>query len=322
MKTIPCISIIIIFFIAINLISQTQPHFKHRTYYPESWLGEGLSICDDAFPDTGLFAITDISSNEPLDCYPFHSGHVEGVSDTITLSVHLKNYNTNAYDISSLQPENWFTPVLYHQRDDPRKFEPIADISNFSVSFQYWSNGIFERVTKPQAIPSIFASIGEYFLIYYVWGLPIGRNRLMMKTTPSVPDGFKLLVSNSGLVWVTKPTHLADTLNAQGACFWRAVYADDYLGAISRADSMLIYNQYSIPGYLLRAYAYSDLGDSLLKVTALDSAIAIAERYGDPAVPDTSKMNIYWKLWYDDIVNHIKYYRWKHISGNEKISNL
>lgn len=302
--------------------AEERPHYRMRTYWEEDWRGESFHFGEDAYPDTGLFAITDKYSNEPMFCYPFHSGHVSGLSDTVEFVVHFKNRNSEAYDISSLQPEAWFTPVLYRVNDNPRKRYPIADTSNFDCSFQYWQNGMLEPVAKPQSIPSVHGSNTNYFLVYYAWNLPVGTNRLMMKTTSAAPEGVRSLVSNHGLVWVIKPVDLGDTLNAYGACFWWYLLADEDSSALAWTDTMLTYNPYSIPGYLLKAYAHSDLGDSLLKVTALDSAIAIAERYGDPVVPDSSDMNHYWKLWYGDILNHAKYYRWKHISGNQKASNL
>ena len=318
-----CIIGVLVLVAVFNIFSQTPPPYKQPSYFPEDWRGEGFPFADDAYPDSGLFAITDMNPNEPLRCYPFHSGHVIGISDTVALIVRFKNYNTEPYDISTMQPETWFTPLLYRYNDNPRKSHPITDTSHFNVSFRYWENGVIERVTKPQAIPSSFSSTATgYALVYYVWNLPVGRNRLLMKATTSAPPGFRTLISNRAAVWVTKPTDLGDTLNAYGACFWRAFDADDYTGALVWVDSMLTHNQYSIPGYLLKAYAHSDLGDSLAKVTALDSAIAIAERYGDPVVPDTSKMGMYWKMWYDDILSHIKFYRWKHITGNEKMMNL
>ena len=319
----------ILFFILLAIIildsvifSQTQPHYKPIQYTSELWRVEGSTIGDDAFPDTGLFAITDAYPNEPFGCYPFHSGHVKGISDTTVFIVHFKNYNSTSYDISTQQPHTWFTPVLYEENLNPRFSNPKADTSQFDIGFQYWSNWGDDIVTQPTSIPSVGGGNEQYLLIYYVWNLPVGRNRLVMKKTAAAPSGFKLLVSNSGVVWVTNAKDLGDTLNAYGSCYWRAHYADNLTTALSWTDTMLTYNQYSIPGYLLKAYAHSDLGDSLEKVTALDSVIAIGERYGDPVVPDTSDMNMYWQMWYDDIMNHAKYYRWKHITGNEKISNL
>ncbi len=311
-----------IFISACNLYCQSQPHYHQTRYRSECWMGEGYSYSDDAFPDSGFFATTDIEPNEPLWGYPFHSGVVKGVSDTTIIAVHFRNFNDTPYGISSLLPKDWFTPVIYHQNSSPRTSKPIADTSNFDIGFKYWSNWGDDIVTQPKSIPPAGDGNEEYLSVYYVWNLPVGRNRLCMKTTSLAPTGFRLLISNTGIVWVTKPTDLADTLNAHNACFWRARLADDDSAALAWTDTMLTYNQYSIPGYLLNAYAHSDFSDSLAKVTALDSAIAIAERYGDPVVPDTSEMDVFWKLWYEDILNHMKYYRWKHITGNEKMINL
>ncbi len=279
----------------ILIAADPKPEFRQPQYSSECWRGgpDMGQYMSDSKPDTGLFAIAYIKPNEPAWCYPMHSGNIAGVSDTITVTVSLFNRNETDYIIASQQPENWFMPVLYETSADPRTALTIPDTSTLGYRFQYWDNWFNLIVPQPAAIPYSGDGNVRYSLVYRVWNLPVGMTRLMMDTTEYAPDGFRLLVRANGAVWISKPTALADTLNAFGACYWRSFWAGTSTTSLSWVDSILTYNPSSIVGYCLLARAYGGLLHTTGILTALDSVIAICERYGDPAAPDTSEMSFY-----------------------------
>ncbi len=302
------------------VISQ-WPDYKQPRYHSECWRGggHGCNYYSDARPDTGLFAIVDIWPNEPPGGYPMHSGYVKGISDTVVLDVELYNRNSNPFDISSYQPENWFVPVVYDIIQDPRNSTPIADTSDFDFEFKHWYDELYNVLTKPASIPYSGNSNIRYRLKYYIWGLTDGRFRLMMKKTANAPSGFRLLVRHLPAAWITKPAFLADTLNAFAACASRAIYAGDYYSALDWGDSILAYNPPSVVEYRMKNFAYAGLNDSLNMVVTYDSTLAILNRYGDPVMSDSSKFTFYESIWYEDMINGVTMARWMHVTGNKRV---
>ncbi len=307
------LSVIVCVILLVVVDSTTEPSHQQPQYRSESWRGgpDYGQYMSDIMPDTGIFAVTSIEPNEPFGCYPTHSGNVSGLSDTITITISLHNRNSSDFDIFSYKPENWFIPVLYESFADPRVDSPIADSSTLGYSFEYWGNWFNQVVSKPTALPKAVPSTVRYTLQYYVWNLPVGTSRLMMDTTGYAPAGFRLLMRNVIAVWVTKPTTLADTLNAFGACFWRTIREGSPTLAMNWCDSILAYHPSSITGYFLRARGYNALGDTGNAVTAFDTVISIGENYTDYLVPDSSSAGPYDKMWLNDVLSWARLVKWR-----------
>ncbi len=295
--------------------SQTsRPPDPTRQYSSESWRGEDPEwsplFLEDAWPDTGLFADLVTGANEPGLGYPYHSAHVIGVSDTVTLWVYLYNETGQSISILSEQPELWIEPKLYDFSVDVRNSIPVLDTSDFQYEFSNWQLGNFYPKDKPDSLVARSKRNDKDILVFHLWGLPAGRWRIVLHETSSAPAGFKTLATARSDVWITKPKILADTLNAFASCFWRSADRRQLTDAISWTDSILAYNPSSIIGYRLRTKAYSLQIDTTNARVCLDSLIAIAERYGDPVLPDSADMVKYQSDWYIDMLSGAYYSRW------------
>jgi len=183
--------------IIITFMSWAQaPDWKPPQYVQESWRGvDGAytgKFTTELQPDTGLYAMIDLQPNEPFPGYPYHSGIVEGLSDTILLVVNLFNRNDSAFDISSYQPDNWFYPVIFDINVNPYESHPLPEPSNFGYSFKYWYTHRDGIVTQPSEIKRSAGLNKIYSLYYYIWGIPTGRYWVTMKKTENAPSGFKL----------------------------------------------------------------------------------------------------------------------------------
>lgn len=292
------------------------------SYFPESWYFDpGTFKGAGSLPDSGLTAASETVFNEPMFCYPYHSGNVKSVSDTVSIVVSIVNYDTVDFSLSSYQPEAWFMPALWDLYLDPRKFQPRADTTVLSYTFAGWFNGLDNPVSQPSSITKNRGR-PRYYLLYYVTNLPIGRNRLLMRGTANLITEVDMVVGYVRPIWVENPSSIADTLNAYGACFWRALRQKTFTAAVSWTDSMLAKHSTSLPGYMLRARGYSALGDSLNEGTALDSALAIFGRYGDAALGDTSTWNDYERHWYDANRKRVEFDRWKLIHSKKYLKNI
>ena len=309
--------IILLGFLYLDSTSQTEPEYHQQRYISECWLGSdyGINYLSDSQPDSGLYAMVDIGPNEPITGYPMHSGIVKGVSDTITLYVYLRGRKIYPFDITSYDPSNWFVPVVYELTADPRTAHPFADTSSIGYSFIGWLDWQEKMIPQPSSIPSSGYIRNRYDLKYYVWGLPPGRFRLMMKQTDNAPTGFHLLIRHTPGVWITSPMCLADTINAYAACAVRAFFTDDDSAALTWANNILALNPTSIVGYRLKNYAHVEFNDSTNVLATYDSLLAITARYGDPALPDPSKMNPYQNMWYEDVINAVTMAKWMWTTG-------
>ena len=50
-------------------------------------------------------------------------------------------------------------------------------------------------------------------------------------------------------------------------------------------------------------------------IVTFDSTLAILNRYGDPALPDSADMDRFQRSWYQDFINHTTYFRYGHLYG-------
>jgi hypothetical protein len=264
------------------------------------------------YPSNGLSAYMNPIQNEPEACYPMHSGNIKGISDTIGVLVTILNNDTVDYTIGTSQPQNWFMPVIYNVMTDPNTFAPIGDTTTIKYSFQRW-NGLS---STPTILPK--DRRGGYGLRYYIWNLPVGRTRLLMVKTANAPSGFQMQVEYTLPAWVAEPNSLADTLNAYGARYWRAFQNNAFTTAIGLCDSMIALNPPCAPAYQLKSYAYglNASFDSLNCLTALDSTIAILERFGDPVLGDTIGWNETHWIWYKANLTEVKDTKSRLISGS------
>jgi len=289
-------------------------------YFPDNWFVDLAPYAGfENYPSSGLSAYADFGSNEPLYCYPLHSGHIKGVSDTVSIVVNLQNHDTIDYSITSYQPQSWFTPVIYDVMMNPSAFMPIGDSTVIHYSFQGWYDGLDHPITPPGVIVKE-RGYPSYHLLYYAWNLPVGTTRVLMTSTLNMPSGVTMLVNYVSPVWVVQSKTLADTLNAFGACATRALEKRNFTISSAWCDSMFSRNSKSVPAYMLRArtYGWNAANDSLLELTAHDSALAILNRFGDAALGDTSNWNKTQWLWYNASLQWETYRRWKLVSGGRK----
>jgi len=131
-----------------------------------------------------------------------------------------------------------------------------------------------------------------------------------MQKTSSAPSTVNLTMNNNLPVWTENPHELQDTLSAYAGCVWRAIVADSLEAALTWTDTMLALNPTSLIAYRDRADVYNRMGETTLSVTAYDSAVAIAERYGDPALPDSVFLNKWQSRWYELNKANMAYLRW------------
>ena len=307
------------------VVAQTEPQWEHPRYYSECWRGAEAYAADgwttDVYPDTGLFAECSVMPNEPIGAYPYHSGIVKGVSDTTIIYVEFHNRNQTGYNISSVSPETWFTPVLWPVGLDKWKMPPLTLPATFGWRFEYWLKNLELPSTKPASIPSEYDIVSgySYSLVFYCWGLPAGRYQLMMKKTGSAPSSFKLLKGDVTPVWITMPTSLADTISAYAACFYRAFDKRNKSACSYWANRILNRNPFSISGYWLRAnQAAFPPPDTLTYFASVDSALAIINRYGDPLLPDSANMTGWVKTWYEDRKNGFAISRYESQTGQHR----
>lgn len=256
------------------------------------------------FPSSGLSAYSTLLPSEPINGYPYHSGVVKGVSDTVAIIVVLHNHDTTDFVIGSSQPQNWFMPVIYNPMMNPNKFDPFADTTLLKYSFQGWLLGFSSPVSPPSILPK--GNRTAYSLLYYIWNLPVGRSRLLMKGTANLPSNVTEQIDYVKPVWVAEPKILADTLNAFVARSWRAYFWHNYTTTLSLCDNMLAINPRCVPAYLMQGSIYGSkaMFDSLAYLNSLDSTISILQRYGDSALGDTTMWDIYQWHWYNANLNN------------------
>ncbi len=298
-----------------TVYSQTsRPPYPTNNYSSKMWRGQdpemGALFLEDAWPDTGLFTDMVSGPSEPGLGYPYHSSHITRVSDTITLWVYLYNETGESISIMSEQPELWVEPYVYEYNVDVRNSNSALDTSSYHYRFSHWQAYPNHPKEKPDSLLSRRGSHDRDVLVYYCWGLPPGRWRVILHESSSAPSGFKALATAGSNVWVTKPKVMADTLNAFVSTFWRVADTGNYTSSMSWTDSILAYNPTSMVAYRLKAHAYDFLGDTLSITACLDSVIAIAERYGDPVLPDSVDMDKYQRFWYKDMLSAAKFHRW------------
>lgn len=321
------INIVLSLFVVSFAFAQTRPARPPLMLYePEAWNDDPYPYVGFQYPDSGIVAYTDIGFNEPLGCYPLRSGSVRGVSDTISVCVYIENLDTIDFNISLYSPEDWFMPEVYDVNLDPRVFSPMADTSTLTYSFKGWYIGIAEPVTTPDYIYKNRGKGGKptYNLKFNVWGTPLGKIRLLMVETAEMPTSVNMLTNYVRPRVVKEPNFMKDTLNAYGACFWRSYDSNDYTASLAWCDTMLYLNSSCIPAYYLKSivYKYDAQNDSLAELTALDSTIAILNRFGDPAMGDTSTWIIPEWNWYGYTKQMAVYRRWKVINGERGLMGL
>lgn len=313
--------ILILFSLNSLLVAQTEPPELSRKYNryasnPDPYSYDGAP----AFPDSGLVATTGGSSGgEPIMGYPYHTGSVVGVSDTIIVRVGLINRDSTAFSLTSYEPDGWFQPIGWEYSMNPTIFSATLDTSVIQYAFQGYYDG-FRYNSKPSSLPDKGFQAG-CMLDYKIWNLPAGKYRILMTATSSIISDVTVLINYVTPTWIDHPSSLADTLNAYANCYWRSFNAKNYTVAASWCDTMLNYNPFSVSAYLYKSkvYSYQALNDSLIDVSALDSTIAIMERYGDPALGDTATWNQNEWFWYDDILSSATAARWILINGEQGI---
>ncbi len=263
---------------------------------------------DSTFYTTSLVFV----GGEPGYGYPMCSGQQVGLSDTALLIVSLVNATYSPISLSGSQPSTWITPVLFEKDIDPHYFSPIADSSMLKWRLLQWVNSSNQVVSQPTSIPPH----SGYKMVFDVWGFDTGSYRLLVKKTPSAPTNLNVLIGYGGDVWATQPQQMTDTINAWIGCYWRSIDTQSPQTSSAKwIDSVLTKNPKSLAGYSLKTHFYSQYFDSLSLLNAIDSVLAIANRYGDPVISDTAKFNTWDWAWYKQIVSVANHTRNKLISG-------
>jgi hypothetical protein len=311
-------SFIALAIIAIVLLTTNQSQARNR-YSTQCWdpsfLGSGSApYSEDQIRDSTFYVTSGVLvAGEPGLGYPMRSGQEIGVSDTAEIHISLINATYNTIFLGGAQPTTWLTPVLYELNANPHVVYPIAQYPELNWRFIQWLNPKGQIVSPPTSI----GSHTGYKMIFYVWGFPDGRGRLLVKKTGSAPSNLQIIIGYGGDIWVTKPKFQADTLNAYASCYWMANDRQANLSdRLLWINSILSCNPQSLVGYWLKAHLYSTLFDSLGIIAATDSALAIAYRYGDPIVSDTTKFTEWHRLWYRTLIEDNAYRHKKLTSGN------
>jgi len=269
-----------------------------------------------SYPNSGLSAFSTFGANEPMDGYPGHPGQIKGISDTVAVWVRIQNHEASDFSIGSNQLQTWFMPVLYNPMLNPVEFLPFADSTLIKYSFKGWVDGHYWSISAPSSLPNK-GGAQVYSLLYYVWNLPLGKTRLLMTKTVNMPTGVQLLIDYVRPVWVVEPKSLADTLNAFAACSDRAYARRDFTFALAWCDSMLLRHQTCVPAFMMKAgiNSYYQRNDSLSEKIALDSTLAILNRYGDSVLGDTADWTDQTWQWYRVKLESVTIQHWKSVHG-------
>jgi hypothetical protein len=131
-----------------------------------------------------------------------------------------------------------------------------------------------------------------------------------MLESSMAPGDLKLCMNYTNSAWISNPNDLQDTLSAYAGCVQRAIWADSLAEAKVWADTILYFNPKSLIGYRQLAQVLHLQRNRTAALVALDSAIAIADRYGDPALPVESGMNKWQQNWYQCFIIEARWTRW------------
>jgi hypothetical protein len=300
------------------IISQPKSPFADGQYWPDVWLANSNNDRTRnwggvVLPDTGLWGKSEIGSNESVGGYPNIISHYVGVSDTFKVTVALTNDDTVSLNINSDSVSGWFVPKVYDMHADVNEGKPLKTPSSFGYRFAYWENRQYKPVPPPKVLASTSdSSLSEdYILVYHLWGLSAGRYRVSMDTTPAAPVRFQMLPNLYRITSIFNPTSAKDTINAYVGCIWRAISRSDLTAASIYVNKILRINPSSYPGFAMKAIERAANLDSLGYITAVDSVIAIMERYGDPLVPARSMKDRGTERFYNSTLNYYKDKRWE-----------
>ena len=248
----------------------------------------------DPWPDSSFVGVFNTGPREMA--YPYHSGIVEGINDTIEVWVTFRNRTRTRLSMAGYLLHDWIIPAVYDINTDLRGI-PAMDTSDFKYSFQTYSISLEFTQTAPD---SIFGD--ECALLYHLWDIPPGRYQVRFFETSLAPPNFDMLLYGDGSLWITDPTSLADTICAFAKLSYRARMYGSYTVALSWADSILNRVPNSIVGWRMRAQGLGSTGDSSGYVSALDSVIIIGRDYRDGILPDSSTMNKYQHMFLNEMI--------------------
>ena len=311
-STISIALLVLLPLISKTTFSQSQSEKPFRRYSPESWrhintFEPDIRAIEQTINSSGFYFTLWTERNEPQHGYPYHSGVIKGVSDTASYRFGFYNRTGNNFSLASQLPETWCYPVFYEPSVDPSKSLPIGDTSLYEWRFERW-NGAGRKVPAPVSIQNKEALYTV--MVFSYWGLPEGAWSILGKKSVYAPTTLDTWpITSGGVVWITEPKELADTLNAYAACFWRAMGRENYTAAATWVNNILTRNPSSIVGYRLKADRAYEC-DSAAVFAALDSVIAIGQRWGDPVMPGATTENDIWAAWRMDMINFAVYEKW------------
>lgn len=311
------IYIFVLCLLVITFVFAQVPSVSMRIYWPGMWHDDenwGEFQLGYWHPDSFLVSWT-VYSSDPSIGYPYHSGNVSGINDTVKVRVYFDNQTADDYGIGLGSPEEWFYPVLYDPYVDVFESSPLADTSDFEYRFDHWVTMINDVITtQPDTIhcrsSRRLGNGANYGIIYSIWGVNPGTFRVILKPTSSLPSNIRLVLASAyNYFTITNGQNLADTLNSYSIIATSALLRREYTLFNTYVSNIYNLNLQSLPGWALRYHGYAAQADTTNALSALDSLLYNLENRLDPQIPDSSSMTSIHISWLQQWTADYQHYR-------------
>ncbi len=274
-------------------LGQTTEPIDYNPNYgaPGPWPKPGdLSCCSSMWPKIGLVNTTDAASFDyPTLGYPLRGALFVGMNDTFQVAIPFRNNEHSDYALAGKNLGAAFAPRVFRpgiQASNASLWRDSTDLGYRIRGWWLWGWNGFKRVSPPTKIPA--RSDRHYALAMDVWNLPEGVYCLCLDSTSNQPAGFTALPYGYTYEY-REALNLADSTNAYEACFWRMVRDSNYAAALDWLDTIIIYNERSVPGWWLRGvYFQQCVPDTPKALDALSKALDFLKEGLDPAMPDSN----------------------------------
>ncbi|MCF7811535.1 hypothetical protein K9N50_11160 [bacterium] len=310
------LSVLIVNYLPVSASSMPQ---VTNYYHPGSWASP-LSTADlsyDIIPDSSFYAYQlNIDGSEPFMGYPYHSGLVKGVNDTLRIKFILCNRTGSPIPIANQSPglETWVMPVVYNSYFDYENDITPIDSNYIDYEIAYWQNpGV------GLTIPDTLMPGKDCSMMFYVWNLPTGPNVAAIVKTDLAPVNTIFAIDKNGFsdYLYTIPKVAKDTINAYSAICRRIRDGLNFTSALSWTDSILALNDSSIVGWYWRAEVYGNMQDTLSTINCYQNVVSLINNNNDPLIhiQDTTGTKVEW-YWAYDRRTWAEFWTWKFITGS------